>query len=78
MAAVAIKVAPVMVKIAAVGPEVTAFALSGEVAAILTVAAEIDAIMTNIHPVVPDIPAVAGEGALGLGSNGGEKQCYCE
>lgn len=57
MAAVAIKVAPVVVKIAAVGPEVTTFALSSEVAA---------------------IPAVAAEGALGLGSNGGEEQRYCE
>jgi hypothetical protein len=39
---------------------------------------EIAAVVTDFHPVIPDIPVVADKRSLGLGSNSGEEKGYCE
>ena len=46
--------------------------------AIVAVEPEIAAVVTDFHPVIPDIPVVADKRSLGLGSNSGEEKGYCE
>jgi hypothetical protein len=44
---------------------------------VVAVEPEVAAVVADLHAVMADVPVV-GEGCLGLGSNSGEKQGYCE
>lgn len=76
--AIMTQVKPVTVDCAAIESDIPAVMTEGIKVAIPSVAGDVETIMTDIHPVITNVPAIAESRPLGLGSSGGEDQADCE